>query len=200
MALGRHCSGRDIVTSPGNTEGLPDNTLNADGFWTHMHPIMIKSAVTSQVFDAYLKVTAVRNPWDTLVSMLFWRMSYAKPSWNQTPTETYRKAIAGLRLDPSDPEHHRLLLSCKNGLRWNLRFLLDPEGEPYADVHLRFETLQNDFDALCDQLGLERGNLPRLKRGARPPKSHYRDYYDEKLKRAVAPLTEPIADRFGYSF
>jgi hypothetical protein len=200
VALGKHCRQPDVVMSPRDTEGLPEYAMNDAGLRTHMHPVQIRNVASPEAYDVYLKVTCVRNPWDTLVSMLLWRVHRCGTRWGQTYTEGLLSAIAERRFDPSDPEHRRLLLSCANGLRQNVRFLFDPAGTLYADVHLRYETLQADFDVLCDRLGLPQSVLPRLKGQARPRGWNYRDFYDDSLRQAVAPITHPIAERFGYTF
>ena len=41
-------------------------------FHEHMNARDVRRAIGPEVFDAYLKVTIVRNPWDREVSRYFW--------------------------------------------------------------------------------------------------------------------------------
>ena len=62
---------------------------------------------------------------------------------------------------------------------------------------LRAESLQSDFDRLCDVL-----SLPRVSLETRNASEHrdYREYYDPELVQAVADRYRIDVDLFGYRF
>jgi len=65
----------------------------------------------------------------------------------------------------------------------------------------RYETLQEDFDKICDILSLPKEKLSHLnqarKYGKYPP---YRSYYTEETKAMIADLYQIDIEAFGYKF
>lgn len=199
MALGAQCRPPDIVTAPTRTEGLIDTAMNDTGFRTHMHPLEIRSLIAPEVYDSYLKVTCVRNPWDLVVSMLLWRFRLHQDEGARI-SEPLREALFAGKVDTTDPEYQRHVQHCISRLRQNMGYWFAPDGTPIADVYLRFETLQADFDAFCDRLSLKRATLPHMKSGSRPADGHYRSFFDAALAEAVATAAEPAIRAFGYAY
>ena len=75
--------------------------------------------------------------------------------------------------------------------------LLTIDGQ-IPDIHLlRFERLQQDFDAMCDAIGIERGVLPTLN-STRGKDNHYMEYYDSETRRLVSSIYEKDFKIFGY--
>lgn len=200
MTLGSYCGGADIVTAPDDTEGLPDNTRNATGIRTHSHPDRIRRLVRPEQWRDYTKITCIRNPWDVTVSMMLWRYYRGGTGWNTSYSDTFHTAMTTRTLDVADPEYRGHMLACIRDLDRNCDFYFAPDGTPFADVHLRHENLQADFDALCDRLELPRQALPRLKSGSRGPGWDYRTFYDEELRDAVARAAARTIGHFGYRF
>ena len=60
----------------------------------------------------------------------------------------------------------------------------------------RFERLDEDWARICERLGRDIP-LPELNVSA---KSHYTEYYDDRLREIVARRNAPLIDRFGYRF
>ena len=73
-------------------------------------------------------------------------------------------------------------------------------GRAYADYVMRFETLQQDFDAVCRRLSLPSNPLPRTKSRVRPPGDDYRTYYNAYAKAHIAKRCERMIETFGYRF
>lgn len=67
----------------------------------------------------------------------------------------------------------------------------------YIDFIGKVEAYQQDFDNLCNLIGIERQTLPLLNKSNR---SQYTDYYDEKTRTIVANLYSKDIDYFGYKF
>ena len=61
----------------------------------------------------------------------------------------------------------------------------------------KFENLQEDFNKVCDKIGVKRERLPHRKKSIRKP---YRDYYNSNTKKIVENLYGEDIEHFGYRF
>jgi Sulfotransferase family len=136
----------------------------------------------------YFSFSIVRNPWDRMVSV-------------------YR------RTDPHLLEHAGRLGIQLGGLSFaqflersaavahahladQARFVCDDSDRVLVDSLGRFETLEEDFGAICRRLGIE-APLPRLNTSER---EGYRGYYDERTRAFVARRYRRDIELFGYTF
>lgn len=126
----------------------------------------------------YLVFSVVRNPWDRFVSG--WK--YCK----STRHRTLRDAL----LDPPREGHDFRHLT-----RPQHAILYDPNGHPAFDVLLRYESLQQDFDRLCERLGRPTQRLNRTNLGSHAP---YREYFDDDTRELLARRYARDIELFGY--
>jgi hypothetical protein len=127
-------------------------------------------------FSRYFRFAFVRNPWEHRASLYH-------------------------RLHPRDPRG--------TGFGdWLKRFdlergtvpqasLFDEDGNCLVDFIGRFEQLQQDFDAVCDRVGMARRQLPRTTPAAGLVLS---EIYDAASFRIVERLYADDIARFGYAF
>ena len=71
-----------------------------------------------------------------------------------------------------------------------------------VEIHLdmffiRFENLQEDFDAFCDKVNIPRQVLPHKNKSDR---KHYTEYYDTESRELVEQLFAKDLEYFGYKF
>lgn len=126
----------------------------------------------------YRLFTTVRNPWDRLVSLYFFRKQTKLLDWQSVGPEEFDKAEFLRFLPLAEPPQVAYL-----GAR---------------QVHvLRYERLQSDFAAMCRTLGLENVTLDRLNASRRPS---YRDLLDADLVAEIGRIYAADVDRFGYRF
>lgn len=132
------------------------------------------------LWNPTVKVGFVRNPWAWWVSAYHW---YAFPA----RYGTFREFL--LRRD----EWFRKTFPFEG--QW--RTLCDPDGTLLVDRVGRTETLQEDFDWICD-----RARAPEIKRTLPtkgPPRNHL-DFYDDELRAIVAEMSARDIGMFGYTF
>jgi hypothetical protein len=209
-ALSTYCSGDDIVTPLNKfsfnrdaASGVEHCSMNADKleWWDketigqHVDAIMLKKNLPSEVWDNYLKISIARNPWDRLVSLFTWRN---KNNPNLKPPKRFYHYLG---FPYAEFEHRRkqFLTYAKSNWETNDRFYMI-EDEFCADYVIRYESLTESFNELCDRLQLPRIDLPQLKTGIRPTQHHYSDYYDDETKEVVAVRHQNDIRIFGYTF
>jgi hypothetical protein len=96
--------------------------------------------------------------------------------------------------------------------------LHDNNGELLVDFVGRFESLQQDFDKVCEHLGIEESQLPHRNRSDKKSRDLKRktrnwlfangenqlrslaDFYDDETREAVAEYYRKDIEAFGYGF
>lgn len=155
-------------------------SISGTTYFNHMGAAAVRRAMDSAIFDSYRKVTVVRNPWDREVSLYFW---------------TYRD-------DHSPPDFERFVS------RWRFRperktfEIYSISGRVVANVIMRYEQLQSDFEKFVASLGVS--PCPELLRAkSQQRKSSTRDYrsvYTPKSRRIVEERYAREIKAFGYEF
>jgi hypothetical protein len=75
--------------------------------------------------------------------------------------------------------------------------LYDVNGRLIVDYLIRFESLQQDFNRVCDLIGKPRSALPHANQGAR---EHYARYFDEESRRTFLEFFWKDVELFGYAY
>jgi chondroitin 4-sulfotransferase 11 len=147
------------------------------------------------VFDRYFKFCVVRNPWERLVSVLAW----SDQKWargQQLSTAEFEAALRKL---------HTLFLAAREAgrpapvpphLRPQSAFVLDERRESLVDFIARYERLSQDWDFICERLGIRTALPLRMRSYHRS----YQDYYTAESRARVAEIYAQDIDVFGYSF
>jgi hypothetical protein len=132
-----------------------------------------------------MKIVSIRNPWDQAVSYYNWKFRIQKSKKKRANHEDKEDFFGWMK--SSDYKTN------------NVYFFT--EGRPILyDFIIRFEHLQEDFDTLCDQLGLPQTKLPRLKGYVRRDPAHYSEYYTDEMIEYIANRFKLHIDRFNYEF
>ena len=165
--------------------------------WDDKNKIWMQHATIQQVNDLYMgdlseyfKFGFVRNPWDRAVSD--WMLFQTKTYRTSEPFVNYLNVMGVFKrmLKPveSDYRADHILPQCD--------FLFDSENRP-VDFIGRFENLQEDFNTVCDKIGIPRQQLPHKHKTKH---KHYTEYYDDETREIVAEKYAKDIEYFGYEF
>lgn len=141
-----------------------------------------------KVWQDYYKFTVVRNPWQRIHSW-WWNNRYITETLDMPFAEFLRSRLA----DPDD---------LPRALRPQTRWITSANGKIEMDYTCRFETIDDDFKAVCKQIGAPVTELPRVLVENRNPASrpHYTDDYDADLVELVARVYADDIDQLQYRF
>lgn len=167
----------------------------------------IEKAIGSELFLKYTKFSAVRNPFDRLVSWYWMLRTHSFEEENPDVIETegdvvhfaLRESLRKYTRNFEDfvnlPVQHQSELFDRFLVN-QLDFLSDDTGI-IVDRVLRFENLQQDFTGLAEHLGIN-GQLPHMNKT--PRDADYRKYYNATTKQVVAERFHRDLDYFDYTF
>jgi hypothetical protein len=146
--------------------------------------------LSSSVHDInnYFKFAFCRNPYDRIVSV--WKyLSFIKPAGRLNRFPEFKNFI-------------KLGLNVKNDhWRWHYYpqyyHICSKNRNPDIDYIGRFENLQEDFNTICDKIGIPHQQLPHKNKSKH---KHYTEYYDEETKQIVAEKYAKDIEYFNYKF
>ena len=156
-------------------------------FRMHMAAAQIRQALGPDLFDQYVKIVNVRNPYTRFVSLVLFRIRQGRLA---EPT--------------SIDDHIALLEEMSESPEWVLRpmknYFID--GTPAYDAPIYFENFRDDLAAVANRVGLplpSDGKIPHEHKskypwGARPIADILTQRTVANIRRAGA----PIFDHFGY--
>ena len=133
--------------------------------------------ITDEDLKNYFIFTVIRNPFDRFVSnAAYFRMSF------DNLVNNYEK----LWEENPNLKHH-----CRP-----IHYYTHFNGKRFADMICRYETLQFDFNLVCDHIGIERIKIPVVNKSRH---KHYAAYYNSQEKISlVEKLYEKDILYYGY--
>jgi hypothetical protein len=99
------------------------------------------------------------------------------------------------KLDPQRPYQYHVDTSIQS----QLDYLIDLQGNIVVDFIGRHENLANDFEEICNRIGVSTLKLPH-KRQARDREKDYRSYYSDELAEEVGNYFRRDIEALGYRF
>jgi hypothetical protein len=153
-------------------------------------------------FNSFFRFAFVRNPWTRLLSEYLYR--------NYLNHMSFRKFVLRRMPKPGWHDEYRHVMPQYDMLYRKGRLMVDFVG--------RFESLQSDFDRVCERLGLQDSTLPHrnpsekrsrtLRRKVRNwllfngenSKRGLNDFYDDDTRQAVADYYRKDIETWGYQY
>ena len=167
------------------------------GGWDSQSKIMKQHATAEQIkqlyypgFHDYFSFTFVRNPWDKSLSDYLWMVNIDDTNRDGSFTDylTGKNKFSSKLLK----QHRRY-----DHVIHQLDYILDSTESNMVDFIGRFENLQQDFDIICDKIGIYRQELPHKNKTNH---KHYTEYYDDETREIVAEKYAKDIEYFGYKF
>ena len=156
-------------------------------------------------FKSYFKFCFVRNPFDRCVSLYYFRKQRANeiiklnqilpahwPTIDEINKYSFKDMVKkSVDLKCNNQNTHFLEVGCRNG------WWLSDEMVQKVNFIGKFENLQEDFNIVCDKIGISRQNLPHSNSTNH---KHYTEYYDDETRKIVANAYAKDIEYFGYEF
>jgi chondroitin 4-sulfotransferase 11 len=154
-------------------------------------------------WNDYFKFTFTRNLFEMEVSQYFYiqrrvdefntlteEQQNSLPATDQNSIFFYKKWYKKTFKQWAARDKHAFNLSLSN-------YICDKEGNNLLNFLGKFENLQEDFNAICDKIGIPRQELPHKNKSNH---KHYTEYYDDETRQLVAKKYAKDIEQFGYKF
>lgn len=161
-------------------------------FPRHAKIIAAKEMLPHELFEQLFKFAIVRNPWDLQVSS-YYHIRRERPHV-MAHINNFEQFI-NWKLDTERPYQFHVDTSIEQ----QSDYLVDLHGELLTDYIGRYENLNDDFQAICEQIGIKAPVLPH-RRKATDRDRDYRSYYSDALTDKVAAYFQQDIKLLGYSF
>jgi len=162
-------------------------------FTDHITAQQMKQLVGPVLWRKLFTFSFVRNPWDRLVSMYFYRLGkghFTEELTFSTYVQLLEDSIRNSTLDMF--AYHGFHLGCYD-------YLFDEYGNDLVSFIGRYENRRKDLSEISQMIGCSQlGELCISK--SPQEKLHYSTYYDEETKSIVEDIYEKDISVFGYTF
>ncbi len=165
---------------------------------SHLPAEQIRVLVGKDVWDSYVKICPIRNPWDLTVSLYFWR---ARKRTIKQRLRNYLKGRNGRHFAQRESfDQYVRHLSRRKKLNVN-RHIVYINGQLPDYSFVRYESLEADFRKILERLGLpfDKKQLSKRKSSFRKERS-VQSFYDAPTASLVERAYDVENKDFGYSF
>ena len=144
----------------------------------------IRESVGAEVFDRYFSFCFVRNPWAWQVSLYHYILK--NPSHNQHEL-----------LKSFQDFDEYLAWRCDGNVQFQKDYLVDDQNKQIVKFIGRMENLNQDFQTICEKLGIDPPALPHLNQSVN---QSYRSFYNPRAEARLAAAFKPDIELLGYEF
>lgn len=207
LNLSKNCGTNDIITPLNNYNKKSDSdfyidySCNYGRFKSHNTPNKLKTMIDKKIWDTYLKITIIRNPFDLVISRYYWLLFKKKKNIKYYFKNNKFKLLI-IEILSFLNLFFRFGYYVNNfNFKWkNTHFYLDENNNKICDYYLRFENIDEDYKLLCKKLNLKYEKLPLIKNKQRIKKKHYSKYFNQKQIKKLNLMFENELKIFNYKF
>jgi len=149
----------------------------------HAIPIEIKEEYGKNIWNEYIKIAVVRNPWDRFVSLYF-HFKRIKLLSEKITFEKFVNIFDANKQNILQQKHINMGLPQTT---WTTKEI---------DIILSFENLAEEFSLIATDLGFNKN----LKWINKTDHSEYTSYYDENTKQIIRNIYYDDIEKFSYRF
>jgi hypothetical protein len=186
-ALKPYCDVQSQFFHQARDHSLPLTSKQTRDYDQHDTLEQVNETLVSQNHDPgeYFSFCYVRNPWDHAVSQYHYyhRLVEKRPDPMQHAIDVVNNCETVAEYLKSRYYHKSMMAV--------LGYTRD------VSYVCKFENFQQDFDVVCDRIGISKIHLP-YKNASKH--THYTDYYDDEAKQIVAETNAEFIEHFGYEF
>lgn len=150
--------------------------------------------------EDYFKFSFVRNPYALLVSWYHYQIEVGRSDKSYKSFSEW--VLGGCRSHATHTDSNTFAV---DGTLWDVREHLyqhkwvASQDEPSIKVDFigRFENFQEDFNTVCDKIGIPHQELPYENKSKH---TYYTEYYDDETRQIVAEKYAKDIEMFGYEF
>jgi len=167
-------------------------------FGSHRGAESIIELVGEDIWNSYLKICPVRNPWDLMVSFYFWERRQSS-ILDKLKRLLEGKHMINVARRISFTDYILLREEVKRSNINRSKMLVNGNWPSYFFV--RYEYLMEDMSELCESLNIpfREEKFPNKKGGFREGKG-YREFYNEETKKIVSKAYAEEISKFEYNF
>lgn len=158
----------------------------------HSKVIAAMEMLPRDYFESLFKFAFVRNPWDLQVSS-YHHLKRERP--HLLDGHDSFEAFLRWKLNPERPWQYHLDTS----ITLQTDYLVDLHGRQVVDYVGHYETLHDDWSAICKRLGLPTPALPHKRHSTDRPRD-FRSYYTDATAELVATHFARDIQMLGYRF
>jgi hypothetical protein len=161
-----------------NVQGIKITNENSN-ICEHKTFLQYKEIFNNGITGNTVLIMSIRNPFDRMISWYF---------------DTIKR-----RFREFDYKSLSFADAIKNRPEWVNRLIpLSEFNKGTTNInYIRFENLQQDFDIVCDKIGIARQQLPHENKTKH---KHYTEYYDDETCEIVAEKYAKDIEYFRYKF
>ncbi len=155
---------------------------------TSIDALIDNAIMEKDFFESAFKFCFVRNPWDRLVSLFFYRGLNEKYESFRQFCMTFKDQV----IEPIGLYNSKLNSQYNDQISW----IIGKNGRLLVDFIGRYERLEEDFEKICSILGI-RGKLPHKNVTKH---LNYKEYYDSLTIEIVKEKYRRDIEFLGYDF
>lgn len=175
----------EIITDAGIIGARPGRRGGNPTFRSHMSAQQLKHAVGDDIWNDYYKISAVRDPYDKVISAFFFAAKSSGEDLRAAGPEAIRARFRDFVRNTSLPVD---------------RGKYTIGGDLCVDYVIRYEQIQQDLKTLVERLALDEpaDALPSYKTGHRPEGFGPQSLFDNETAAIVEDVYRFEFDQFGY--